>query len=81
MGIRWKDGGYSADVRMRLLVNGKSIPISHIEGETIILRCDEPVPSGHAQIVISVDGRQETKDVIIHTTGTQTAGAAEYVFS
>lgn len=65
MGIQWQDGGYSADVETYLLVDGRKVPVSHVGPDTVILRSDDFVPSGHAQIVIVIDGREEVYDVIL----------------
>lgn len=66
MGIQWQDGGYSAEVEIYLLVNGRKLPVSHIDDKTLILREDEVVPDGHAQIIIRIDGQERTYDVIIN---------------
>ncbi len=68
MGIRWDDGGYSSEVEIHLIIEGRRLPVSHIESESLILRTNEIVPNGHAQISISVDGREEIHDVIIHSS-------------
>jgi len=65
MGRYWKDGGYSADVRIYLLVQGQMIPVSRITQDTITLRANQEVPRGHAQLLINIDGKRETKDIII----------------
>ena len=65
MGIQWPEGGYSSEVEMYLLVDGRKVQLSHVGPDTIILRSDEFVPNGHAQLIISVDGTVDTYDVIL----------------
>jgi hypothetical protein len=49
--------GYSADVRMRLSVNGHVFVIGQLGPDFVIL--DDPVdyPPGEGEIILSVDGR------------------------
>jgi hypothetical protein len=65
MGVHWRDGGYSADVRIYLLVNDTMIPVSRVTRDKITLRSEDEVPRGHAQLLINIDGRRETRDIII----------------
>lgn len=66
MGIQWQDGGYSAEVEIFLLVDGRKLPVSHIDDKTLILREGEAVPDGPAQVIIRIDGRENIYDVIIN---------------
>jgi hypothetical protein len=66
MGIQWQHGGYSAEVEIHLVVEGRRFAVSHIGPDSLILRDEESVPNGHAQIIIKIDGREEVHDVIIH---------------
>ncbi len=65
MGMNWPDGGYSSEVEIYLLVDGKKVPVSHIGPDSIILRNKEFVRSGHAEIVIIVDGVPEVHSVFV----------------
>jgi hypothetical protein len=50
--------GYSADVRMRLLLNGASIPLAQLGPDFVLL--DAPMDHGpcDATIVLSIDGQE-----------------------
>lgn len=65
MGVEWQDGGYSAEVEIFLLVDGRKLPVSHVDDKTLILREEEVVPNGPAQIIMRIDGRENTYDVTI----------------
>ncbi len=78
MGQRWTDGGYSSDVEIYLILEDRKLPVSLVEGDVIILRDillrdEEPVPNGHAQLSISVDGETEIHDILIHSFCPDTA--------
>jgi hypothetical protein len=51
--------GYSANVRMRLFVNGHVLPISHLGPEFIILRTSIEHDPTDAEISLSIDGDEE----------------------
>ena len=76
MGQRWTDGGYSSDVEIYLILADRKLPVSLVEGDVIILRDPEPVPNGHAQLSISVDGEAEIHDILIHSFSPDTAELA-----
>jgi hypothetical protein len=65
MGFNWQDGGYSSEVKIWLLVDGARFEVAQIGPDTLTLRDDCEVRSGHAQILIDIDGRREIHDVII----------------
>ena len=73
MGKLWEDGGYSADVSIRLLCNGIVYDVAQIGPESLILRGCDSMPSGHARIVIMVDGKENVLDVILGRAGERTA--------
>lgn len=56
-------GGYSARVRLSLMVEGLRLSLAQVMPGLVILRepCD-PIPASDGQIVISVDGNEETMD-------------------
>ncbi len=65
MGIRWQDG-YSSEVRLFLVIDGERIPLSHVSDRNIMLRNRREIPSGtEAEIVIVVDGQEETHRVFL----------------
>jgi hypothetical protein len=61
---------------MYLLVAGRKVPVSHVGPDTIILRSDEFVPNGHAELVISVDGKRDVYHVILSATESEVAELA-----
>jgi hypothetical protein len=73
MGNHWDDGGYSADVSIRLHCDGAVYNVAQIGPESLILRGCDKLPSGHAQIVIMVDGRETLLDVILGRAGKRPA--------
>lgn len=50
-------GAYSADVRMRLHIDGRTFPIGQLGPDFVIL--DDPIdhPPSEAEISVSIDGR------------------------
>jgi hypothetical protein len=56
-GTDLKTHGYSADVRMQLLVNGRSLRIGQLGPDFLILDDLADHPPGRAEIMMSVDGR------------------------
>lgn len=52
-------GGYSADVQMRLYVNGHEFNVAQLGPEFIILRVPSDQPAGAAEMSLSIDGRVE----------------------
>ena len=66
MGIRWDEGGYSAQVEIYVLIDGAKHDVAQIGPDSLILRQPLEFAKGPAQIVVSVDGRQETHEVILY---------------
>ena len=48
-------GAYSAQVKMRLLVNGQSIRITHMGPDFLLVECNDSYPPGEATIMMRVD--------------------------
>jgi hypothetical protein len=51
--------GHSAEVRMRLLVNGSCLRIAQMGPDFLILREDKVYPPSDAEVIFSVDGNEE----------------------
>lgn len=51
--------GYSADVRMTLLIDGQQLPVAQAGGDRIVLRQPASLPSPDAELVISIDGQED----------------------
>lgn len=67
MGRRWNDGGYSADVKLSLVIGDKHIPLAQISRTWFILRTALHIPAGtDATILIEIDGRKKRRHVFIH---------------
>ena len=67
--------GYSAKVKLELIVpEFGAIDVAQVGPESLILRNAVDVPSGPAQLIITVDGKRETSDVILsgNRDGTKT---------
>ena len=58
--------GYSAKVSLSLIVEGRTVPLSHVGPNEVSVRslC-EAVPPSNAQIVIDVDDSSKTLDVFL----------------
>jgi hypothetical protein len=56
---RHNHNGFSADVRMRLCVNGHSFSIGQLGPDFVIL--DDPAdhPPAEAEVSVSIDGREQ----------------------
>jgi hypothetical protein len=65
MGRFWEDGGYSAEVRMSLVCEGKHYEVAEIGPTTLVLRNNTELPSGYAQIIIEIDGDREVQNVFV----------------
>ena len=63
MSIRPVKNGYSADIRMRLNVNGFVLPIGQLGPDFIILRDPTEHPPADAEIVMSIDGEESRWNV------------------
>jgi hypothetical protein len=48
-------GAHSAQVRMRLIVNGESIRITHMGPDFLLVDCNNNYPPGEATIMMRVD--------------------------
>jgi hypothetical protein len=77
MGQLWEDGGYSSDVSIRLVCGEAVYDVAQIGPESLILRNCEKLPTGHARIVMWVDGNETSLDVILGGVG-ETAGELTY---
>jgi hypothetical protein len=65
MGQRWFDG-YSADVEIFLLHNGKRFEVAQIGGGSLILREPAPIPAGtHVNLVIRIDGHEVEEKIYL----------------
>ena len=65
MGQRWFDG-YSADIEIYLLINGKRYDVAQIGGGSLILREPAPIPaSTNARLIIRIDGHEEVEHVFL----------------
>jgi hypothetical protein len=48
-------GAHSAQVKMRLIVNGQSIRITHMGPDFLLVDCSSDYPAGEATIMMWVD--------------------------
>jgi hypothetical protein len=51
--------GHSAEVRIRLLLNGRSISVAQLGPDFIILREAESLPPCDAEMSLTIDGDEE----------------------
>jgi hypothetical protein len=56
-------GGHSAQVKMRLLVDGNSIPVAQMGPDFLILKEAIDHPPGNARIILQVDESKREWDV------------------
>lgn len=54
---------HSADVRLELVAEGRSIPLAKIGPETVFATAPVDLPPCDAQVIMSVDGRVEQWNV------------------
>lgn len=54
---------YSADVRLRLEIEGRVLSLAQTGPEHIIVREPIDLPPCHADVVVSVDGREHRRHV------------------
>lgn len=57
--------GYSADVRLFLIVNGRTIKLGQLGPDFIVLSDPQELPAGEAEITMSVDGRESRWPVLL----------------
>lgn len=53
-------GGHSADVRIRLVLNGESIPVAQLGPDFLLLDAPADHPPGDARVVLQVDRSERT---------------------
>ena len=58
-------GAHSAQVDMRLIVNGATIDITHMGGDFLILKNATEYPPGKASIMLKVDQSESRWDVFL----------------
>lgn len=51
--------GYSASVAMTLVVAGREYPLSHVGPTHVRLREPAPIPTGEAELIVSIDGDED----------------------
>ena len=63
MSLRSSQGGHSAQVKMRLLVDGSSIPVLQMGPDFLLV--DAPInhPPGNASLILQVDQSERRWDV------------------
>ncbi|HVU87228.1 MAG TPA: hypothetical protein VHD36_07900 [Pirellulales bacterium] len=71
--------GYSAEVSLRLIVNGQTLVLSQVGPADFVVRapCDSIAESCDAELVISVDGNVKARHVFL-PQGVQ-AGLVPYI--
>jgi hypothetical protein len=61
-----KISGYSSTVVLTLIVCGAELALSHVGSSHVIVRgAVESFPSGEAYLVVSVDGKKESRPVVL----------------
>lgn len=66
---KYEGSGYSASVELRLRVNGCVFPLAQVAGDRVIF--DEPtaLPEGDAEVLVTVDGKEQRTAVRIEDRG------------
>ncbi|MEQ8849754.1 hypothetical protein [Botrimarina sp.] len=65
MGRLWEDGGYSAEIRIELLCNGRRYDVAEIGVDTMMLRNADELPNGYAQLIVEIDGDRSVRDIFV----------------
>ena len=59
--------GYSADVKIYLLVNGQKLRVAQAGPNRLVLRDLQAIPpESEGELIITVDGREYTRHAFIH---------------
>ncbi|REK06748.1 MAG: hypothetical protein DWQ37_22125 [Planctomycetota bacterium] len=67
MGQRWLDG-YSADVEIYLLIDGKRFDVAQITDGSLILRDSYEIPAETAaELVLKIDGHEEREKIFLRS--------------
>ena len=65
MGQRWLDG-YSAEVEIYLLIEGKRLDVAQIGGGSLIMRGNPVIAAKTpAELVIVIDGEEERQKILL----------------
>jgi hypothetical protein len=56
-------GGHSAQVKMQLLINGRSIPVAQLGPDFLLLDHPFDLPPGNAELVVQVDQSERRWEV------------------
>jgi hypothetical protein len=62
--------GYSADVQIELIFNGRTFPVSQMGREMLILDQQFDAGSGEGEVVLTIDGVPRRWTVTIHADAT-----------
>lgn len=57
--------GYSADVRLRLRVNGSVFNLAQVGHDRVIFDEAQVLPEGRAEVIVIVDGYEMRREVLI----------------
>ncbi len=58
-------GGHSADVKMRLLVSGRSFPVAQMGPDFVLLESPVNHPPAHASVELQVDQSKRSWNVLL----------------
>lgn len=61
--------GYSADIRLTLLIDGEPFPLAQIGGGQLIFDRPTTLPASNGIVLMCVDGRERRWSVSIYQTG------------
>jgi hypothetical protein len=65
MGQLWLDG-YSAEVEIYLLIDGKRLDVAQIARDALVLRDEHPIPPGTAATLVTrIDGHEEREEIFL----------------
>ena len=57
--------GYSSSVQLQLHVGGQVYELSHTGPERLILCEPQALPSGEAELIITIDGKPQRHEIIL----------------
>ena len=60
--------GYSADVRIELLIDGQSIPVAQAGGDRLVFRQPVSFSTPYGELLMRIDGHEQRWRVALRTT-------------
>ena len=79
MGKRWSDG-YSADVEIYLMIDGRRYDVAQVSGKSLFLRDHHQIlPGTNAELVMRIDDHKQSEKVVLQAGTKSDELAVNYV--